>query len=112
MSSAFDPAAGQGTYEILDGVRRRKAAMLAGRTTIFAEIVDSHGSTIGRAELSLVALRSPKTSIDVSSPSKSNRWLDCLNRTLAGSHTPDVPVMPESRGTPIAQVTIDRSGQP
>jgi len=55
------------TFEIIDGLRRAKAADLVGHTTITAHILDKESKIIETKELSLNLLRSPyKNSLDVS----------------------------------------------
>ena len=74
------------TYEIVDGVRRAKAAELLGRSHIHARIVDIDGNTIAEADVPLDALHSPhKTPIDVSTQRKWDRFLKTFNKTRAGS---------------------------
>ena len=94
---------GEGTFEILDGVRRSKATEMSGRTTIPAEVVGSGGKVV---HLPLSALRSPKATIDASGTGLS-RWLTTLRATLAGSTPPPIVVQPGGRGVPIDKVTVD-----
>lgn len=91
------------TYEILDGVRRSKAAEIAGLGTIRAEVIGTGGQTI---DLTIDALRSLKSVIDASTASALSRWLDTLRRTTAGSEPPPILVQPGTRGTPNRDVTV------
>jgi len=101
-------AAGPETFEILDGVRRAKAAQLSGFDTIAAEI-DVGGRTVATTDVPLSALRSPKAVIDtVTQPSALKRWLDTLRLTASGSKPPPIRITPGSSGTPIDLVGIGK----
>jgi hypothetical protein len=102
-----DAAGGGGatTYEILDGVRRSKAAQIAGQGSIEAEI-QVGGRIIGRESVVLDALRSPKEAISTAG-SGLDRWLNTLRQTLSGSKPPPIQVTPGTRGTPITDVLIE-----
>lgn len=93
---------GQPTFQIMDGVRRAKAAQLAGSSSIRAEVLGSGGKVV---DIPLEALLSPKTSIDTSGAGLS-RWLTTLQQTLAGSPPPPILVQPGGQGTPLTQVVI------
>jgi RHS repeat-associated protein len=97
--------AGRETFQILDGVRRSKAAEIAGKTSIEAEI-QVGGKVVGRQEIALDALLSPKSSISTQG-SGLNRWLDTLRQTLQGSKPPPITVTPGTRGTPIPGVLVE-----
>jgi hypothetical protein len=92
-------------YEIIDGVRRAKAAEIAGRTGIEAE-VHMAGRIVRRETIPLDALRSPKEAISTAEAGL-DRWLDTLRKTLSGSKPPPIQVTPGTRGTPIPNVRID-----
>ncbi|WP_426733189.1 RHS repeat-associated core domain-containing protein [Myxococcus faecalis] len=99
--------AGQGaqqTFEILDGVRRSKAAEMAGQTTVKAEVIGTGGQVI---DVPLDALRSPKTMIDATTNSSLQRWMNTLKQTMSGSPAPPILVQPGTRGTPIPGVTVE-----
>jgi hypothetical protein len=85
------------TFEILDGVRRAKAAEMAGKPTIGAEVIGSGGKVV---EVPIEALRSPKAGIDATG-SALPRWLSTLKQTLSGAEPPPILVQPGVRGTPI-----------
>jgi len=59
------------TYEIIDGVRRAKAAQLAGQLTIWALI----NGRQPEEKIPVAALLSPKKKIDISQPRELQRWL-------------------------------------
>jgi hypothetical protein len=94
---------GADLFEILDGVRRAKAAELAGMTTIKAEVLGMSGQTI---DVPIEALLSPKAAIDATGAGL-GRWLTTLQQTSAGSVPPPILVQPGARGTPIPDVRID-----
>lgn len=96
---------GRETFQILDGVRRSKAAEIAGKTSIEAEI-HVGGRVVGTQEIALDALLSPKSSISTQG-SGLTRWLDTLRQTLQGSKPPPITVTPGPRGTPIRDVLVD-----
>lgn len=93
------------TYEIVDGVRRAKAAQLVGKTSIKAEVRVA-GKTTKRIDIPLEKLRSPnKTAIDVSSSQANmNRWQSVVEGTKAGEITQPIVVSPGSRGLSIVDV--------
>src|ERR1044071_2193958 len=105
VGSSTAEGSGNATYEILNGVRRAKAAEIAGHTGIEAEI-EVGGRTVGRQTLPLDALRSPKEAISTAG-SGLDRWLDTLGKTLSGSKPPAIRVTPGTRGTPIPDVQIE-----
>jgi RHS repeat-associated protein len=99
-----EEAASKQFYEILDGVRRAKAAAEAGQTTIPAQ-VNGVGDVI---DVSIDQLLSPKESIDAySSEANLQRWLNTLERTMSGETPPPINVTPGQVGTPIANVTVE-----
>jgi RHS repeat-associated protein len=108
LRAARATRAGRETFEILDGVRRAKAAELAGRTTIRAE-VEVAGKTVRSAEIPLEQLRSPfKSAIDVSSsPAQAQRFQQIMQGTQAGSKLPSIRVQPGSRGPSIVDVFFE-----
>jgi hypothetical protein len=106
ISFGDDAARGaERTFEIVDGVRRAKAAELAGRTTISAEIRVG-GKVVGTTEVPLSTLRSPfKDAIDVSSsPAQMQRFQSILKGTRAGDALPPITVQPGARGPSIFDV--------
>jgi len=89
-------------YVILDGVRRAKAAFLAGHTTIWASID-------GECEekIALELLLSPKRVIDVSSPEKLQRWTEiCDGMALDPDLLPAINITHGRSGVPIVDVPL------
>jgi RHS repeat-associated protein len=96
----------EGAYEIVDGVRRSKAAEMLGNAVIDA--VDTTGKKI---MASIDSLFSPyKDKIDVSSSAKMDRFMSVLEGVKA-EKTPPILVTPGSRGTPIRDVDLDSIGE-
>jgi hypothetical protein len=102
-------------YEINDGVRRAKAADLAGRDSVPAT-VDGHGAV---RHVPVVDLRVPKGNtgkhrIDITSETAEERWLDTYVRTVNGEKPPpiDVRTTPNSNGIPIRSVPVVKKGRP
>jgi RHS repeat-associated protein len=96
---------GADTYEILDGVRRAKAAEMLGHKTIPANIYDAAGNLVGKTDIPIDSLRSPKDLIDIAKEVDALRWQDTFTKTKAGSPIPPITVQPGSRGIPIKDVT-------
>lgn len=91
------------TYEIIDGVRRAKAASDAGRKTIPAQIDGQQGVV----DIPITDLLSPhKQQIDTTLPGGSVRF----NRIVraVGNLTPLPPILVHrgSRGIPVSQVQV------
>jgi RHS repeat-associated protein len=103
---AAGAGAGQ-TFEIVDGLRRAKAAELAGKTTVAAE-VRVGGRVVGTMDIPLDSLRSPfKSAIDVSShPSQMSRFKSILDATRAGDSLPPISVQPGGRGSSISDIVF------
>ncbi len=100
------------TFEIIDGLRRAKAAYMVGYKTITAHILDKEGKIIDTRELSLDLLRSPyKNSIDVSHQRKMDRFMETLNQIKSGSNPPPIIVQLGSRGVNIEDVNLDSIGE-
>ena len=91
------------TYEITDGVRRAKAADIAGHDTIWAEV----GNSSKEEKIPVRALLSPKKVIDVSSQRELARW-DSIKRWMARQPDlfPPIHIAPGSNGTPIEEVSV------
>jgi hypothetical protein len=98
------PAASGDVYEILDGVRRAKAAQTVGRTTIPARIDDGSGALGPVIDLPIDQLRSPKDLIDVSTVAKFRRFKESLDKARQGSIPPPIIVMRGKRGRSINDV--------
>jgi len=79
------------TFEIIDGLRRAKAADLVGYKTITAYILDQESKIIDTRELSLDLRKEPE-SIDVSHQRKMDRFMEILNQIKSGSTLPPIMV--------------------
>jgi ParB-like chromosome segregation protein Spo0J len=97
------------TYEIMDGVRRAKAAYLAGHQVIRARLYDSGSSKAVREfEVPITALRSPhKKSVKRLSRGDQIRW----QRVVTGAQSmplpfPPIEIVEGSRGVKIEQITF------
>jgi hypothetical protein len=91
------------TYVINEGVRRAKAADLAGRKTIWAHV----GTSMKEQKIELQWLLSPKKTIDVGSPRELARWQSIkAGMTQEPDLFPPIHVIPGSYGTPIARVRV------
>ena len=96
------------SYEIVDGVRRAKAAQLNGNKKINAQILDEKDRLVGQGDLPIDSLRSPKSSINLTnSQVNMDRFMDTLDRTKAGSRPPHITVTRGNRGTNIKDVGFD-----
>jgi hypothetical protein len=62
------------SFEILDGVRRAKAAQMSGQATIPARMDDGSGALGPVVDLPIEELLSPKPAIDISSTAKFKRF--------------------------------------
>ena len=89
-------------YEIMDGVRRAKAALICGRDVIAAQI-NGVGTTI---VVPLSTLRSPKREIDVSGV-RGISWGKILRATQNGVHLPLIEIVLGTRGLPITEVIVE-----
>jgi hypothetical protein len=90
------------TYLIDDGVRRAKAADLAGQATIWARVG-------GRQEQKLPVdqLRSPKSEIDVKRPDELQRWRNVKQGMATDPDLlPAIDVRPGSGGVRIRDVRV------
>ncbi|CAM2068050.1 RHS repeat-associated core domain-containing protein [Sulfidibacter corallicola] len=94
------------TYEILDGVRRSKAADLTNQKTIKAEIFDKNDRLVRSDDVPLDRLKSPKEKIDLSN----GRFQDTMKRTKEGRTPPPIQVTPGNKGTPIKEVGFEFKG--
>ena len=90
------------TYLISDGVRRAKAALLAGETTIWATIDDAE-----EEKIPLIGLLSPKRVIDVSNADELQRWLSVCDGM---GRDPDlfeaIRITIGTTGTPIVDIMV------
>jgi RHS repeat-associated protein len=102
--------ASEQTFEIIDGVRTAKAADLTGNSAIPAQVLNAEGKTVGTQNIPVDRLLSPKSSIDVSTGGKMDRFMNTLNQTKAGSTPPPITVQAGKNGTRISDVTLDAVG--
>ncbi len=95
----------QNSFEIVDGVRRAKAAEIAEQATIRAQI----GGVGEIIEVPLDSLHSPfKAAIDVtSSPAAMSRWESVLEATRAGEELPPIHIQPGSRGPLLSDIFFE-----
>ena len=98
------------TFEIIDGLRRAKAAELVGYQTITAYILDQESKIIDTRELSLDLRKEPE-SIDVSHQRKMDRFMEILNQIKSGSTLPPIMVQLGNRGLKIREVSLDSIGE-
>jgi RHS repeat-associated protein len=95
---------GEKTYEIIDGVRRAKAAAELGMKSISAE-VQIAGKTVASGEVPISQLlSSTKSVIDVSNPAQYGRWMSILNGLRNGEALPPIIIGPGANGIPIGLV--------
>lgn len=91
------------TYVINEGVRRAKAAQLAGRKTIWAHV----GTSTTEQKVPVRSLLSPKREIDVRSPRELARWRSIKTGMAQEPDLfPPIHVLPGSGGTPIEEVRV------
>src|SRR5260370_38234304 len=101
-------------YCVMDGVRRAKAAQMAGFSHIRAEVVDPAGHSLGEGQIPIDALRSPKPVIRRVPRADETRW----KRVQAGARKttlpfPPVVVQPSGDiGTRIEDVGFDFGANP
>lgn len=101
-------------YRVMEGVRRAKAARLAGHSQIRAEVVDANGQSLGCGELPMDALRSPKAAIRRLTSADEARW----QRAVAGARQAVLPYPPivvepcAEQGTRMDDVDFDFGGNP
>jgi hypothetical protein len=95
-------------FEIIDGVRRSKAALMAGQAMISARIENKSGTLGPIFQVNLDRLHSPhKDRIDVSTPRALQRWMNILKGVHGGSTFPPIIVRPGSRGPRIQDVDFE-----
>ena len=97
-------AEGVETFEILDGVRRAKAALELGEEAVVAQIEVAE-KIVETTRVPLNALRTPfKNMIEVDTPELLNRWLRILRGTRNGENLPPIRVRPGSSGPTLQDV--------
>ncbi len=97
-------------YEIIDGVRRTKAASLIGKRFILAEIL-TDGKQIEIKEVPIDSLGSPfKQNIQYHTTEQVNRFHRILDATKANKKLPPIQVRLGHRGPKINEVSFDTYG--
>jgi hypothetical protein len=102
-------------YEIMDGVRRAKAAHLAGHQQVWARLYSkTTGSLIKEFEVSIEDLLSPhKHSIKRISPADEIRWQRVeQGATKTPLPFPPIEIVEGTRGIKIEDITFDFGGTP
>lgn len=100
-------------FEITDGVRRAKAAFVAGHTSIQAELIDRNGKRVGQFDVPIEALYSPKAEIRRVTRVDEYRWRRAVQgASQAALPFPPILVQIGSRGTKIRDVQFDFGGRP
>lgn len=91
------------TYVINEGVRRAKAADLAGHKTIWAHV----GTSMIEQKIEVQRLLSPKTTIDVGTSRELARWQSIKAGMMQEPDLfPPIHVIQGSYGTPISRVRV------
>lgn len=99
-------------YQIIDGVRRAKAARLAGHSSICAEIVDRNGHITEESQVAIDVLLSPKRAVRRITKADEERW----GRALKGAKNSELPfppilIQPGEKGTAMHDVSFDFGGE-
>lgn len=90
-------------YQIIDGVRRVKAAHLMGKQTISARVQNPDGTLQPVMQIAINSLRSPyKDAIDLITQTDVDRWFDVQTGTQRGDLLPPIIIQPGETG-----VTLD-----
>lgn len=101
MSEPLESVESRQIFEILDGVRRSKAALLCGRETINAK----ENGVGPEVQVPLDVLRSPKDEIDASGV-RGLFWGKILRATQNDVPLPPIEVVRGTRGIPLTDVVI------
>ena len=91
------------SYQIVDGVRRAKAAHLLGKRLIAAHIFDDAERLVWVGKVRISDLRSPKNTIEVFKVADWMRWNDIVEATERGEPLPPIDIRP-GNGIPIRNV--------
>jgi hypothetical protein len=91
------------TFEILDGVRRAKAAAELGQETIQAEVVVGE-KVVQTGEVPVSAPAVSEGLDRARHAFQTSGWLRVLNGTRDGDALPPIRVQPGSSGTPVSDV--------
>ncbi len=101
MSEPSETAEPPQVYEILDGVRRSKAALICGHDAIAAQ----ENGVGPEMQIPLDALRSPKDEIDATGI-RGLSWGKILGATQNSVALPPIEVAKGTRGIPLTDVVI------
>jgi len=94
-----------------DGVRRAKSAELLGHETIRANIYKNN-KLIDSVDVPIDSLLSPnKSTIDVSSDAKMDRFMSILNGMKENASLPPIDVEAGCKGVKICDVQLDSLGE-
>ena len=100
-------------FEIVDGVRRSRAAYDAGQETIPGVVQDNNGTTGPVQDIPVGDLQSPeKDTIDIGTPGAQARWRSVVEGTAEGADFPPITVREGNNGTPIGKVGFDFGDEP
>ncbi len=94
-------------FEILNGVRRAKAAELHGVTFVVAKVYDTDGRLVELRDVPLTDLRSPKAVLDLTASAlEAIRFRRLQSLLFAGIVLDPIEVTPGATGTPIPDVMV------
>ncbi len=89
-------------YQIINGVRRAKAAHLMEKQTISARVQNPDGTLQPMIQVTLDSLRSPyKDAIDLITQTDVDRWHDVQTGTQRGDPLPPIIIQPEETGVTL-----------
>ena len=95
-------------FEIGDGVRRAKAAEMAGHTHINANIFDQSGQLVGNQNIPINQLLSPnKNMIEVRNLQEIERFGSVHDATLKGTPLPPISVTPGTQGVSVSEIIFN-----
>jgi RHS repeat-associated protein len=98
------------TYEIIDGVRRAKAADLVGKKSIRAEVYENE-KLIYTTDVHIDFLLSPnKSAIDVSTNANMDRFMAILNGTKENAPFPPIKIETGCKGVKVCDIQLDSIG--
>lgn len=91
------------TFEIIDGVRRAKAAEMAGHSTIWA-LVEGESA---EQKIRICDLLSPKKTIDIRQPRERRRWINVRDgMAVEPDLLPPIVVRLGTIGVQISEVPV------
>lgn len=95
-------------FRMQNGVRRAKAALLAGRTEIECEVVFANGQPSRVRMIRLEELRSPRMAIELHTRAQQQRFERLVLAVRLGVRLPPIEVSPGSSGVRLEDVAFDR----